>query len=125
MGGNLSFMRRHNLAVLGPTDAAALGSTDTFLPSSVDVTTADLVGVSSPADALGKQVVHFTGAPGAGRSKVIAGPFYKMFANSSGQTVTVKNSAGDAGVALATGFSQLLWGDGTNTHAGAAAIAFP
>ena len=64
--------------------------------------------------------IKFTGSPGGALSvELVSGHaigWVKTFWNACGQTVTVKASLGDSGVALANGVTATLFSDGTNAR---------
>jgi hypothetical protein len=72
--------------------------------------------ITLTADEAAHSILKFTGAPGAGVSAVVpagsAGCLSLTFFNDCGQTVTVKATTVDAGVAVANGVSTRLWSDG-------------
>lgn len=73
--------------------------------------------------------VKFTGAPGGALSVVVpagAGTgWMRTFWNACGQTVTVKGSGGDTGVAVTDGTTVMVFSDGTNCRTSAGTAGTP
>ncbi len=107
---------------LGP-DGGAFEPVITQAPTmfSKDVTAGGAIVLSEDDSA--HERIKFTGSPGGALSvEVKAGAgtgWVRTFWNASGQTVTVKGSGGDTGVAVADGATLMILSDGTNCRASA------
>jgi hypothetical protein len=104
----------HDGGHIFPAGAAVTqGTTESAILGVKDVTAGGTIALT--ADEAAHSILKFTGAPVAGVSAIVpagsAGCWSRTFFNDCSQTVTVKATTVDVGVAVANGVSTRLWSD--------------
>lgn len=110
-------------------DADAKLEASTHDLTSVDVTAGGsfaLTDTGAPGGAFNALVIRATGGGGGAATITVpdgstAGKMY-VLDNTSSETVTLQRAGGGSGVAVTTGLTQLLYNDGANIIALAAAV---